>query len=71
MNSPDMDREGKGSHAAAFEACEEGSERLYSVVTDAVALACSLTSVSSDPLVAVVVVMTVDIFLNKAHCGMP
>ena len=65
MNSPDMDGEGKGSHAAASEACEEGSEKLHSVVTDAVAVACSWTTVSSDPLVAVavhIVVMTVENF---------
>ena len=50
-----MDGEGKGSHAAASEACEEGYGRLYNVVTDAAA--CSWGTFSSDPLAAAVMIV--------------
>ena len=49
--------EGKGSHAAVSEACEEGSGRLYSVVTDAAVVACSWRTFSSDPLAAAVMIV--------------
>lgn len=53
-----MDGEGKGSHAAASEACEEGYGRLYNVVTDAAAaVACSWMTFSSDPLAAAVMIV--------------
>lgn len=58
VSSPDMDGEGKGSHAAASEACEEGYGRLYNVVTDAAAaVACSWMTFSSDPLAAAVMIV--------------
>lgn len=57
VSTPDIDGEGKGSHAAASEVCEEGSGRLYSVVTNAAVVSCSWRTFSSDPLAVVVMIV--------------